>query len=398
MHSYVPLDELENRMNRFHLLMDETNPEWEIAIIFSKINLYYFTGTMQDGMLVIPRGKEACFWVRKSFERAKNESYFPKILPMRSYRDASTTFQAVPAIVYLETEQVPIALFERIRKHFPFREVKAIDSLIQQLRSVKSQYELDQMQQAGEIHRHVLEHIVPTILRKGMSETDLTAEIFSRMLEEGHHGIVRFGTFESEILLGLVAFGENSLCPTYLDSPGGTAGQSPAVPLFGSSKRKLQTGDLVFVDIGCGFNGYHTDKTMTYVFGGELPDEVVSIHHRCVKIQDSIIPLLKPGVIPSEIYRTITGALDTGFQENFMGFGSRKVQFLGHGIGLEIAEDPVIARGFDKPLEENMVIALEPKKGIAGIGMVGTENTFRVTETGGESLTGDHPGLLQVPE
>jgi Xaa-Pro aminopeptidase len=62
-----------------------------------------------------------------------------------------------------------------------------------------------------------------------------------------------------------------------------------------------------------------------------------------------------------------------------MGYGTRRVEFLGHGIGLEIAENPVIARGFDEPLQEGMVIALEPKKGIRGIGMVGTENTFLVT-------------------
>jgi len=139
----VPLNELESRMGRFRLLMDDSHPEWKIAIILSKINLYYFTGTMQDGMLVIPRDKEASFWVRKSFERAKNESFFPNILPMRSYRDAAQALQPVPATVYLETEHVPIALFERLRKHFPFQEVKAIDSQIQQLRSVKSQYELD---------------------------------------------------------------------------------------------------------------------------------------------------------------------------------------------------------------------------------------------------------------
>ena len=81
-------------------------------------------------MLVIPRRKEACLWVRRSFERATDESYFPKILPMRSYRDAALTLQPIPARVYLETEQVPIALFERLRKHFPFRDVKAIDSQI----------------------------------------------------------------------------------------------------------------------------------------------------------------------------------------------------------------------------------------------------------------------------
>jgi Xaa-Pro aminopeptidase len=396
MHSKVPLSELQARMKRFHLLMDEKNPEWELAIIFSKINLYYFTGTMQDGMLIIPREKEAGFWVRKSFERAKNESFFPEILPMRSYRDASQTFQSIPAVMYLETGQVSVALSERLRKHFPFREMKGIDSLIQQIRSVKSPYELSQMQQAGEIHRHVLEDLVPGILRNGMSETDLTGEIYSLMLEEGHHGIVRFGMSEAEIILGLIAFGENSLYPTYLDSPGGTAGISPAVPLLGSRTRRLQTGDLVFVDIGCGYSGYHTDKTMTYVVGRDLPKEVVAIHERCVEIQNSIVPLLKPGIVPSEIYETITGSLEPEFLDNFMGFKDKTVQFLGHGIGLEIAENPVIAKGFDDPLEEDMVIALEPKKGIAGIGMVGTENTFRVTPAGGKSLTGNHPGLLKV--
>jgi Xaa-Pro aminopeptidase len=171
---------------------------------------------------------------------------------------------------------------------------------------------------------------------------------------------------------------------------------SPAVPLLGSRDRKLRDGDLVFVDIGCGYQGYHTDKTMTYVFGKELPDEVVAIHQKCVEIEDTIALLLKPGAVPSQIYNDFVAGLEPAFLENFMGYGNRKVQFVGHGIGLEIAENPVIARGFDGPLEENMVIALEPKKGIKGIGMVGIENTFVVTSTGGRSITGSHPGLMPV--
>ena len=135
---------------------------------------------------------------------------------------------------------------------------------------------------------------------------------------------------------------------------------------------------------------------MTYVFGGTLPDEAIAIHRKCVAIQDQIVPLLVPGAIPSEIYETVTADLGPAFLENFMGYGDRSVQFLGHGIGLEIAENPVIARGFDKPLAEGMVIALEPKKGIPGIGMVGTENTFLVTPQGGRSITGNHPGLIRV--
>ncbi|MDD1718892.1 MAG: Xaa-Pro peptidase family protein [Methanoregulaceae archaeon] len=378
--------------------MDERHPDWEIAIILSRINSYYLTGTMQDGMLVIPRGDEACLWVRRSYERAVDESSFPKIVPMKSFRDAARTFVHIPPVVYLETEQVPLALYERLHKHFPFRTVKAVDSLIQDLRSVKSPYELGLAGQAGEIHRHVLEDLVPGVLVKGMSEADLTGEIFSLMMKEGHHGIVRFGIFDSDVVLGLIGFGESSIYPTYLDSPGGTAGHSPAVPLIGSRTRKLKSGDLIFVDIGCGVNGYHTDKTMTYVFGRALPDEAVAAHQVCVEIQHTIASLLKPGTKPSEIYETVIAGQDPRFLENFMGFGKKKVQFLGHGIGLEIAENPVIAKGFDKPLEEGMLIAVEPKKGIAGVGMVGIENTFKVTPSGGKSLTGDHPGLLFVGE
>jgi Xaa-Pro aminopeptidase len=392
----VPLSELTNRLDRFRLLMDARHPDWEIAIIFSKLNLYYFTGTMQDGMLLVPRSGEACFWVRRSFERAEDESFFPRILQMRSYRDAAASMKTIPETVYLETEQVPLALFRRLQKHFPFRDVVSIDKEILQVRSVKSPYELALMERAGDIHRRVLEDLAPEILREGMSEAEFTSELYSLMVSEGHHGIVRFGTFESEIILGLIGFGESSLYPTYLDSPGGNAGMSPAVPLFGSRDRKLRDGDLVFVDIGCGFHGYHTDKTMTYVFGRALPGEVVAIHRKCVEIQDAVIPFLKPGAVPSQIYEAVTTSLEPAFRENFMGYGNRNVQFLGHGIGLEIAENPVIARGFDNPLEEGMVIAIEPKKGIRGIGMVGIENTFIVTPAGGRSITGHHSGLKPV--
>jgi Xaa-Pro aminopeptidase len=89
--------------------------------------------------------------------------------------------------------------------------------------------------------------------------------------------------------------------------------------------------------------------------------------------------------------------LDPELRENFMGFGSRRVNFLGHGVGLQIDEPPVIAEGFDEPLVEGMVLALEPKKGIAGVGMVGSENTYVVTPAGGRSLTGEPSDPILVP-
>ena len=392
----VPLSELNARMDRFRARMDVSSPDWQTAVIFSKINLYYFTGTMQDGMLIIPRDSEAVFWVRRSYERALDESLFPRINPMDSFRDAASSIGKLSRCVYLETEVVPLALYQRFQKYFPFSEVKPLDSQIAAVRSLKSEYELSLMVQSGDIHRRVLENRVPGILREGMSEAELAAELFSVMIEEGHHGIARFGMFDTEILLGHIGFGESSIYPTYFNGPGGNYGMSPAVPLLGSRERKLKKGDLVFIDVGCGKDGYHTDKTMTYMYGKPLPEEVIAIHRRCVEIQYEIAEMLRPGETPSRIYNTIMNKLDAQFQKNFMGFGNRRVRFLGHGIGLLIDELPVIAEGFEEPLQEGMAFAIEPKKGIENIGMVGIENTFIVTEKGGRCITGNNPGLVLV--
>lgn len=392
----VPLTELKTHMRCFRKKMDISNPDWEIAVIFSKINLYYFTGTMQDGILIIPKNEEATFWVRRSYERALDESLFPIIEPMNSFRDAAKNVSRLPDTVYLETEVVPLALYQRFQKYFPFKNIKSIDSEVCAVRAVKSEYELSLLRKAGRIHQHVLEDLVPGMLREGMSEADLSTELFSVLVEEGHHGACRFGMFDTEMILGNVCFGESSIYPTYFNGPGGKLGLSPAAPVLGSRDRKLRKGDLVFVDVGCGVDGYHTDKTTTYMFGSSLPQYAIDAHNKCVDIQNEAASMLKPGSIPSEIYRTIMNKLDEDFLQNFMGFGNRKVKFLGHGVGLLIDETPVIAEGFDEPLQEGMVFALEPKKGIENIGMVGIENTFIVTPKGGECITGDNPGLIPV--
>lgn len=396
MYTKVSTSELNSRLSRFRIAMDKYNPGWEFAVIFSKINLYYFTGTMQEGMLMIPRENEAVLWVRRSYERAMNESLFPAIKPMDSYKDAAGSYTQLPKTVYLETEFVPLAMYQRFQKHFPFKEVKPLDYPLAITRAVKSPYELALMEEAGNIHREILEEHVPFILKQGMNEVELAGELYSAMLKKGHHGLVRFGMFDTEVVLGHIAFGESSIYPTSFNGPGGNYGMSPAVPIIGNRKRLLKKGDLVFVDIGLGVNGYHTDKTMTYMFGKPLPQDVIKEHLRCVEIQDRIAAMLVPGAIPSKIYETIMNSLEPSFLENFMGFGNRQVKFLGHGIGLTIDEVPVIAKGFDEPLEENMVLALEPKKGIKDVGMVGIENTFIVTSQGGRCITGENKGLIAV--
>lgn len=392
----VPYRELADRMGRFRDQMDRDHPGWEMAAFFGIVNLYYFTGTMQNGVLLLPRSGDPVFWVRRSDDRACEESAFPDIRPMGSFRDAALGTSTVPDTVYIEAEVVPLALIERFRKHLPFRNTGPLDTAIAHVRSVKSPFERSLMEHAGRIHRHVLEDCVPGMLRAGESEAEFGGELYALMVRSGHQGIVRFGRFNTEIEVGQIGFGKSSLYPTSFDGPGGCRGIGPASPVVGSPDRMLSAGDLVFIDNACGVDGYQTDKTMTYMFGRPLPDDAIEMHHQCVGIEHEMASLLKPGRRPGEIYTEIMDGLNPGFGEHFMGFGARKADFLGHGTGLEVDELPVIARGFDDPLREGMCIALEPKRGVPGVGMVGTENTYLVTPGGGRSITGSNPGLIPV--
>ena len=114
---------------------------------------------------------------------------------------------------------------------------------VAKVRAVKSPYELALMERAGEIHRRIMEEEVPKLLREGISEAEFGADLFPAMVRQGHQGMVRFGAFGVETLVGQIGFGESSLCPTNMDSPGGCQGMGPAAPVLGSAVRKLRRGD-----------------------------------------------------------------------------------------------------------------------------------------------------------
>lgn len=171
-------------------------------------------------------------------------------------------------------------------------------------------------------------------------------------------------------------------------------GASAIVPSVGDRDRRLASGNLVFVDIG--YEGYHTDKTQLYSLDGAQPVSALRLHAECIAVQEKAAGMLAAGNIPSEIYAAVLDGISPELAENFMGYGRRRVSFLGHGIGLVVNEWPVIARGFDTPLRENMVIALEPKCGVAGVGTIGVEDTYVVGKNGGRCITGGGRDILMV--
>jgi Xaa-Pro aminopeptidase len=389
-------EEIALRMKNFRSKMDEKNPDWETAVFVSKINQYYLTGTMQDGLLIVRRAGEAAYFVRRSYERALDESPFENIYPMQSYKDAVHIIGTGLGKTYVETEIMTVAILERIRKYFDISAVGSLDKAILAVRAVKTAYELRCVEESGRLHDELMRSVVPALLREGMSETDLSVELLQKMFEYGFHGTTRFQMFQTDLGMGQIGFGTSSLYPTFFDGPGGNLGLSAAVPILGSRERKLKRGDTVFVDIGFGINGYNTDISRVYLFGAKPTEEMVRVQRQCIDVQKRIVALLQPGARPSDIYRTVMSGLSDDFKQNFMGFGSRQVKFLGHGLGLHVDEPPVIAEGFDDPVEENMVFAVEPKKGMKDIGLIGAEDTYIVTKTGAKCVTGGGCDIIEV--
>ncbi|MCL1831305.1 MAG: Xaa-Pro peptidase family protein [Oscillospiraceae bacterium] len=388
--------ELLARIEKLYNAVNSRYSDWGAAFIVDKVNQYYFMGTMQDGVFILTSSGDYAYCVRNSHERATIESPLDNVYPMSGYKDAADIVGADVGVALIESEVMPCAMLERLSKYFNISDTAPIDAIVRTVRAVKSAYELAIMEESGRHHQTLMQTVIPRLLREGMSETDLTAELFRETIKMGYHGVSRFSMFQTPCALGQFGFGENSLYPTNFDGAGGMKGMSAAVPLIGDRARTLKKGDLVFVDIAYGINGYHTDCTQMYMFGAEPNEQTLRLHRQCLQIELNMAAKLKPGAIPSVLYNEAMDALDDEFKANFMGFGERRVRYIGHGIGLYIDEYPIITNGFDEPLEENMVVALEPKHGLAGVGLLGVEDTYVVTPQGGRCLTGGERDIVVV--
>ena len=391
----VPASELETRLERFRRAMDAEHPGWEMAAVNHKVAMYYFTGTIQEGVLLI-RPQDAVFWVRRSFERACNESHFSDIRPMHSFREAAAFYGSAPKVMYVETKKATLDWERMLHKYFAFEELGSFDSVLQDLRMVKSEYELKQMEQSGAIHETVLDIVAPKLIYGGISEAQLAIALYSEMVQRGSHGTARFNQALGEEAVGIASFGKSGLVRTGFDGPGGTDGTCIAVQSIGNAFRKLQSGRLVYLDIPCGFDGYHTDKTVVYYYGDLAKDEqskhLMEAQQRCLELEQEVVRLMVPGEPIENLYLRTMDKFDNIYGDAFMNGG----KFLGHSIGLVMDEVPAIAKGFKQPLQPGMTFAVEPKIALPGLGMVGTENTYVVTENGTRSLTGSSHLLREV--
>ncbi len=389
------LKELNMRDRKFRLNMDKFYPSWEIAVFFHRLDIYYFTQTLQNGIYIVPRNSPSMYFIKRNFDRAKYESSIEHIYQIKSFADIKSYLKDKFKQIYTNKNNTPVSVLENFMKYFPCEKVFDLNQAYYYTRAVKSDYEIELQKKSGNILMTALEDFAPKVIKEGMSEYSLGMELFNYMVDKGHEFITRMNNFNAEMFLGTISFSENACFYSTHDGPVGLIGLSKSSPFLGSKERKLKKGDIVVIDLVCNYQGYHTDKTIVYSFC-KTNQSLKNHHNKCLDIEKSIAEKLMPGKKPSEIYLETMSALDNEFSDNFMGYKSNQVKFLGHGIGLAVDEYPVLAKGFEVPLEANMTLAIEPKKCIGNNYMVGSENTYLVHKTAAISITGTPKEIIEL--
>ncbi len=396
----LPAAEALLRTERCRAILRRLVPEADGVLVTAPVRIYYFSGTLGNGVLWLPLEGEPVLLLRKGLDRARLESPLARIFGFRSYkelpalcREAGSPLGKTPAV---DKQGFSWSMADMLQERLPDRRFVSGDAVLERVRACKSEWELRKLRLCGKRHHRCLYEELPRRIRPGMTERDIAVELWNVFLHAGHSGPLRLGKPGEELFLGYVSAGINGLYPTNFDGPLGVRGAHPAAPYGGDAGSVWKPGEPLSVDAAFALEGYMTDKTQIY-WSGPVPEAARRAHELCADVQQEAAQSLRPGVRPSDIWkRALDRVARAGYAETFMGFGPERVGFLGHGIGLVMNEYPVVAPRFDEPLESGMVLALEPKIALPGVGMVGVENTFEVTEQGGCSLTGEGREIIEI--
>lgn len=389
----TPQEEVSGRISRFQRLLQEQALDG--ALVCHPVDLFYFSGTAQNGYLWIPTEGSPVLWVQRSLERARRESPLGEIRPYPGLEAMGGLLcPREGRRIGLELDVLPARDFLRLRRRLSGARLVDATGPIRSVRQTKSPFELAFLRRAGRLHAEVFAEI-PQMIREAGTELELAAGIESALRRREHQGLLRMRRWNQDLYYGPVVSGAAACTPTPFDGPVGALGLYPALPQ-GAGRKKLRPGEPILVDVVFGLNGYFVDKTRTFALG-HLSEEWIEAHGLCRRIQDEILRSLKPGRPCNEVYaevvRTFEGS--SPFWPHFMGCEDNKVQFLGHGVGLELDEWPVLAPGFTEPLRPGMTLAIEPKFFPPGRGGVGLENTYLLTDRGTEKIT-DFPDDLVI--
>lgn len=374
--------ELKIRRDKIRRLMLQQGID--ALIIATNVNMIYANGAMVSGYLYIPLNAPSILFVKRP-NNVVGEHVKPIRKPEQLPELIAQCGLPMPTKLALEGDELTYREYLRLAACFPNVEVvPSATSLVREARSIKTEQEVELFRRSGKMHAQAYAQI-PSLYRAGMTDSELSIEVERLMRQSGCLGIFRVFGQSMEIFMGSLLAGDNAAVASPYDFALGGEGLHPSLP-GGANGSLLKEGESFMVDMAGNYYGYMSDMSRVYAIGS-LSDEAYKAHQVCIDIQNEIADHVKPGVVCESLYQmALERVRRAGFADYFMGV-EQKARFIGHGVGLEINESPVIASRISTILEPGMVFALEPKIVLPGVGPLGIENTWVVTAEGVEKLT-----------
>lgn len=371
----------EEALLRLHKVQESMAGLCDGIIVTDNADIYYLTGRVFAGWAYIPSVGAPRWFVRRPVHLHGDD-----VVMVRKPEEIASHLapEERPKIVGLELDIISYTQAERLKKIFDGAEVIDATALLRQVRSVKTAFEIDMIRRSGVKHAEVYSRI-PSLFNIGMTDYELQVEIEHLSRVEGCLGQFRISGQSMEFFMGNVLSGDNADAPSPYDFAMGGKGMDPSLPV-GASGDEIKRGQTVMVDVNGNYTGYMTDMTRVFSLG-EIPELALRAHRCSIDIHRMFSREAVPGADASALYeKALEIVREAGLEPYYMGH-RQHAGFIGHGVGIEINEWPVIAPRSRQILEEGNVIALEPKFVIPGTGAVGVESTYVVRATGAQCLT-----------
>ncbi|MFH1081350.1 MAG: Xaa-Pro peptidase family protein [Pseudomonadota bacterium] len=360
-----------------------------VLLNYSK-SLYYYTGTAQPSFLIVSQ-QDYHLLISKGIEHAFRETWLPaeKMSPsgFDGIMDILKQWGIRGGMLGMELDVIPAVLYFKVAGMLPQFKIVDVAKAVLEQRKIKDDQELAHLRKAARILHEGHERVM-SVLRDGMTELELSAEVEDAHRRAGHEGQYFVRQWDFFMGRGVLGSGENlSHIAGKVQSISG-AGLSAAIPM-GASARKIRKGDMVVVDIPTLYRGYHGDQSRTYVIG-KAPHACFELYQGMREIADRTIAFLKSGVTCDDVYQmTFSIAREIGMEPYYLRLGGNPapLSFVGHGVGLEVNELPLLSKGNSDVIQAGTVVTLEIEMWKSETEVVKVEDTIVVHSDGAELLT-----------
>lgn len=347
------------RLERLRLSLEQSGIQG--FLVSNAANRFYLSGfTGDSGYLLLTRSGNWLLTDRRFIEQGQKEAPDFEVADLGNEplkKMGEIVAQTGIEELYFEEEHFTVAVHRRLTEaieDWPRKVVlKPVSGLVEKLRRVKEVVEIELLQQAIAIADKAFDHILP-YLKPGVKEREIALELEYFMRRQGASA-ASFPT--------IVASGPRSALPH------GTAGD-----------RELQPGDLVVLDFGAVYKGYHSDLTRTVVLGPASLEQR-KVYETVLTAQRLALEGLQAGVPAREIDALARKHIEEA------GFQGRLNHGLGHGVGLEVHEGPTLNSRQKEPLEAGAVVTVEPGIYLPGWGGVRIEDIALVQDGGCQVLS-----------